>query len=379
VTGFPRFSWFALAVLLVAAPERARAQTQLDKGVVPATPQSEGESKHFFHDSLAIWDHSVTASTLGIGDDVQTRNPTYEMSFRAVPRFYLIDGTARTLSLRADVQLIREFTDSDTTTERGEWTFTDAEVWLTLEETVRAEERTKTQLVFRAPWLRFPTSDVSASNGRILGLGLGLGVDQRLPLAGEGAPLFASTLLRPRVSYMYQFSETTVPTSDEVDRVRVTPSGRSLPSDQLGGTAFAEHELNFSLRAETEVAKNLSMVNELGLRYARRHALADNETICGVVDTGCVDVGTTPSAPRWGVSSYFAFELDYDLGKGFIIGAEYANLTGQLGADGQRRNIVYSPDSRISMNLSLVLDQVYDAARGKSPPVANARAATPAF
>jgi hypothetical protein len=357
----------------------AGAQTAVDKGVVPATPQGEVESKYFFHDSLVIWDHSATASTLGLGEDVQTRNPTYEMSFRVVPRFYWIDDPARNLSLRADLQLIREFTDSDTTADRGEWTFTDAELWLTLNETVHASESTKTDLVLRAPWLRFPTSKVSYSSGKILGLGAGAGVDQRVPLAGEGAPLFASALLRPRIGYMYHFTETTVPTSDDVQRVRVTPGGRSLPSDQLGGTAFAEHELNFSFRAETELAKDLSMVNEIGLRYARRHRLAENERICGVVDTGCVDVGRAADAPLWAVSTYFAFELGYDLGKGFLVSAGYANLTGQLGEDGQRRSVVYSPDSRISASLSVVLDQVYDAARGKARPVANARAATPAF
>lgn len=351
-----------------------------DGGAHDAPVDGEVQNEPAWHDSILIWDHSATAETVGLGQDVQSRNPTYEMTFRFAPRYYLHDAEHRDLSLRADVSLIREFTDSDTTTERGEWTFTDAELWLLLSEQIHQTPSSETDFVLRAPSVRLPTSYASFSNGRLVGLGGGIGLDHRQTLAGKDAVFFSATLLRPRVGYTYQFVRTTVPTNDAIDRVRLTPSGRSLPSDQLSGTAFPQHELNLSLRTETDLVGRFGLITDVGLRYARRYALSGGEEICGVVDTGCVAVPTSSDAPRWGVSTLFAVEVAYLLTESVILSLGYSNLSGQLGADGQRRSIFYSPDARISLSATLVLDEVYRAFQGApTSRAARLNSASPPF
>jgi hypothetical protein len=381
-----RFRRLALALAVLARSVTALAETE-PQARAPQAPDSRASTDAGgqppekldrranvpWHDSVFIWDHSATAETVGIGSDVQSRNPTYEMSFRIAPRYYLLDVERRDLSVRGDLALIREFTDSDTTTRRGEWTFTDAELWLLLNETLYEAPGTKTDFVLRAPSLRLPSSKGSVANGKLLGLGVGVGVDQRVPLAGDRAPLFSGTLLRPRLGYTYQFVRATVPTSDEIDRVRLTPAGRSLPSDQLSGTAFPQHELNASFRAETDVFENFGLVTEVGVRYARRYALAGEERICGVIDTGCVAVESSSDAPRWNVATVFAIEASYLLFEGLILSAGYVNLSGQLGADGQRRSIFYSPDARLSVSATVVLDGIHGALTGKSGAEAASR------
>lgn len=370
--------WHGLvAAVVMALPQLAAAQpASTDGGVTPSPSQADADARLPWHDTALAWTHSATASTLGLGEDVQSRNPTYEMGFRFLPRYYLVDTVERSLSLRADISLFREFTNSDYTTRRGEWDMSDLEVWPALVENLHADPANKTDLTLRLPLLRFPTSKAAYSTGRILGLGAGIGLDRRVPLAGEGAALFASALLRPRVTYVYQFSEATVATSDAVDRVRVTPSGQSLPSDQLTGSALTEHGLTVGARAELDVTEGLGLGLELGAFYGRNHDLADRTRICGVVDTGCVDVLESPDAPRWTFATAFGAELSYELNRGVTLSVGYTNLTSQLGRDGRRRSVFYSPDARINGHVVLTLDALYGYATGKGEASASGSSAS---
>jgi hypothetical protein len=53
----------------------------------------------------------------------------------------------------------------------------------------------------------------------------------------------------------------------------------------------------------------------------------------------------------------------------------YTNATLQLGPDGQRRNIFYSPSALVSLGFSVALDELYKTIRGpKDEKVAKGRA-----
>ena len=152
----------ALAVCLAGSsrPAWAQAQPQDHAGVSEAAAAPVG-ARIPWHDSMFIWDHSVTTQTLGIGRDYQSRNPTYEMMFRLAPRYYFFDDAQQSLSARADLRLVREFTNSDTTTERGEWTFVDTEVWLAYVRALSTRKGAKTDFMLRLPSLLLPTSKTS--------------------------------------------------------------------------------------------------------------------------------------------------------------------------------------------------------------------------
>lgn len=355
-----------LAVCLAGPSRLARAQTPADH----ADP-SQGASKPAgervpWQGSMFIWDHSVTTQTIGIGRDYQSRNPTYEMMFRLAPRYYLLDDVTRSLSARADIRVVREFTNSDVTTERGEWTFVDTEVWLAYVHALGTHPGTKSDLMLRFPSLLLPTSKTSWLSGRRIGLAGGVGLDQEVPLRGAGAVL-SSVLLRPRATYTYQFVESKVVARSGFDRIRLDPEGRSLPSDQLSGSAQPQHLLNLSLRIDTTVLENLRVITELGLRYARRYALPGSVAIENV-DTGPVMPENPPSPARWDVTTLFSTGVYYAITPYADVGIGYENLSSQLGAEGRRRGFFYSPDARAFLSFVVMLGELYHDARGEALP-----------
>jgi hypothetical protein len=371
-SGFALASLSPAAALAAESPAGAEARPAAESAVIDsgisseaAASQDSNQPRVPFRASTLYWDNAASADSLGVGQDYQSRNPVYEMTFGLRPRYYFHDVEAESLSVRGDIALVREFTDSDSTTERGEWTFTDAELWLAYVRRVNDSPGATTDLVLRAPQLILPTSKVSASNGKILGLGAGVGVEQLVPLRGDRASFLSKALLRANARYVYQFVSSTVPTSDDVDRVRLGPDGRSLPSDQISGSAFPLHQAAISASAEVELVRDLTLLTELGLRYAHRRALNDRVEVCGVVVTGCAEVEAREDAPRYGVSTLFNVELGYELTKQLALSIGYSNLTGQLGADGQRRQPFYSHDARGYFTVTLALDELYLAAAGR--------------
>ncbi len=365
-----RLGSFVLTVLAsVGVPLSAHAQLSRVKDVAisDATAAGEGRSARLpWHHTLLIWDHSVTTQTLGLGADYQSRNPTYDMTLRLAPRFYLRDATRQTISLRGDVRLIREFTNSDTTTQRGEWTFTDAELWVATTQDVQAPGRPKTQLMLRAPLLILPTSKVSYSGGRVLALGLGGGIDQEVPLRGKAASFLPELILEPRVTYAYQFVRAVVPVHD-IDRVRLDPEGYSVPSDELNGSAFPQHLATVALRVDTLLSEQFSLTTDIAARYVYRYAFADSVQLGGrTVATGPVEVSSN-SGTRMGVQTLFAVAVNYDPLPFLEFNLGYLNLASQLGGDGRRRSVFYSPDSRVFLSLTLMVDGFYQRLRGQRP------------
>lgn len=361
--------FLALAGAAFALPRVAAAETppvNQDQGVASAAKPDEKPAPLPWHGSVFVWDHAVTTQTVGLGADYQSRNPTYEMTFRLAPRYYFIDNKSQSVSVRADARLMREFTNSDSTTERGEWTFLDSELWLAETQTLNAAPGRHSELVFRVPLLVFPTSKVSYKSGRLLGLGAGAGIDHQLPLRGESAELLPSLLLRARANYTYQFADAVVATGDIGDRFRLDGDSRAVRSDQLTGSMLPQHQLVLSLGVDTGITKRLTFSTEFGARYARRYALDDSTRVCGM-PTGCVDVEARPDASRWSVITVFSAALSYAALDYLEISAGYGNQSRQLGADGRRRSIFYSPDAGAFLAFTVALDALYQTARGRTP------------
>jgi len=91
------------------------ADVPLGRTVAPGVPQTNLP----WHDTYFYWDNAVTTNTLGIGQAYQSADPVYELTFGLRPRYYFIDDSQMTLSARADLGIVSERTNSDTTTERA--------------------------------------------------------------------------------------------------------------------------------------------------------------------------------------------------------------------------------------------------------------------
>jgi hypothetical protein len=119
-----------------------------------------------------VWENLVSAQTLGIGKNYQSANPTYQMSGSIRPRYYIYDGAEEEFFAAGRIDLAREFTNSDVTTQRGETTFTDATLLTAYSRLLAGTAQGPYKTIFRAslPVLTLPTSKVSMDNGTYLGL-----------------------------------------------------------------------------------------------------------------------------------------------------------------------------------------------------------------
>ena len=89
----------------------------------------------------------------------------------------------------------------------------------------------------------------------------------------------------------------------------------------------------------------------------------------------CATPGHVADPQRFGVVTTFTSEVGLDVIDELNISLAYANITGQLNDGSERRNILYSPDARVAMTVSLSLDKVYQAATATAAGPAPTRVA----
>lgn len=341
--------------LLGASPAEAQ---QADAGAAPAEAEKP-EKLPPYHGTFFFWEHNVSAETVGVGDDVQSRNPTYTMGLGAKTRWYLLDEPGNRLSIRADAALYREFTNSDSTTQRGELSPSDAELLLSYSRLVRgAAESDGTLLELRPLMLTFPTSRASFNSGRYFAAGALVGVTQVNPLlAGRFEPELGSALSLA-VSYERWFARATVPTSPSFELVRMTSDGRSVPTDQLSGSSLVRDQLSVVGRWALSIGKRFSVTTDFGFQPAWKYDIAEEVELCGVVATGCTTVKVSEDDSRYLVRTLFNVELGVELVKSLAFAAGYSNVGNQLGPDGRRRGMFYSPDASFYAALAFTPDEL---------------------
>ncbi len=346
---------FSLAA--IGGVREVRAQAPADSGGTSATRTTSDEDENLpaYHHSIFSWEHTVTTATLGVGDKPQSYNPTYTMGLVARTRYYLLDDSraGKHFSLRLDTGLYTELTNNDFTTERGEWTFSDTGIaGVYAQRFLGSSDRNGTFWEVRPLTLSLPTSKISFNSGRYFGLGAVVGINDVRPwLRGKVGPEIFSTL-RLAVGYQRNFARATVPTNPSLERVRLTPEGRTLPGDALSGSSLARDELELSGRLRLELGKNLLWTTDVGFSPAWKYAVARDVQLCGVVSTGCADVQLAPDDSRYLVRTQFGSEVSLRVAKGFSVELGYGNLSYQLGPDGRRRSFFYSPQAVFYTSLS---------------------------
>lgn len=326
------------------------------------------------------WSQSVTAETLRVGRDVQTHNPTYEMTYALRPRYYAYADGVQTVSVRGEIGATRELTNSDTTTERGEWSLTDAMLYgvyarllyeagdvghgLTLADglVVSAGRDFETGVGLRLPVLTFPTSTLGRHNGTVLGLGADLVVSQALPLLGVSSEWLPGLVLEALAGYQHTFTEATEATGAGFERVRMNTEGVPVVSDQLDGAAFAEHQLTFAIGGSVFFTPRVSWNNSWSWRPAYEYRFRQDREVCEVVSTGCATVEPGDDVSHHTVVTEFSSDLGVRVLTPLGISVGYANLAPQLGPDGRRRNMFYSPAARFRLAITMHLDELYRSA-----------------
>lgn len=346
--------------MLIAQAAVAEVADRAPTGVEPAGESSASR----FRGSWLVWDNAVSAQTLGIGKSYQSANPTYETSLSLRPRYYLWERAREAVYVAGRIDLVRELTDSDVTTRRGETTLTDATLLSVYERTLRDVSGLATVASVALPVLTFPTSKFSYSNGTYLGLGTELRFFQDMLLAGNRSPAFQRLTLAAFAGYTHTFTRAVVPANPDLRRVRLDPEGRTVPGDQLTGAAFPSHEVRLSARLVATVTEHLHWLAEVSYRPTWKYGFANDVRVCGVVSTGCAAVTRGDDPATYLVVTAFETAFSYEVLDLFAVAAGYVNVEQQPGPDGQRRNIFYAPGAQFYVSLIGYLDAIYLSASG---------------
>lgn len=331
----------------MAGPARAQTADQADRG---ADKSADTAPLPAYHHSIFSWEHSLTAQTAAIGDTPQSSNPTYTMGFVARTRYYLLDDTpgGKHFSLRLDGGLYREFTNNDATTKRGEWAFSDTDLATVYARRFYGPADTDGWLFELRPLtLTLPTAKFSYDSGRYFAPGALVGVTQVLPWLRGRSSTEVVSLLRLAAGYKRWFARATVPTNSSLERVRLNPDGRSLPSDALSGSALIRDQLDFSLMFRMQFGEDVLWTTTAAVAPAWKYRLQEHVELCGVVETGCVDVGGSAGDTRYGVRTQFSTEVGVRVWRGVSLELGYGNTESQIGRDGRRRSFFYSPSGSV--------------------------------
>ncbi len=325
--------------------------------------EREEERKPFWADSAVSWTQSASGDTVGLGQDYQSQNPTYDWSFSLSPVFELYKTKRLSVNLSGDISTYREFTNSDGTTRRGEWEFGDIQADAGMSLLLHKDGLYRTSLGLRLPTLSFPTSKSSANNGKQLGVGGSLNLSQSFPLAGKEADAFKSFSVSGSAGYTHTFTDAVVPTNSGIQRIRLTPDGQALPSDQLGSSAFANHRASFTLSLGTAVTDRVSLDTGFTLSPVWKYTFDNSVQVCSLA-TGRVTPDRVNNPQNLNVIAGFTAGVGVQVFDAMNLSAGYSNVTLQLGPDGKRRQPFYSPAARVSLSVSSSLDELYKLVKG---------------
>jgi hypothetical protein len=312
------------------------------------------------------WDHEASAQTVGVGSDYQSHNAYYNWIFMLSPRYYVVDGERWKSSIRGELGLVYEFTNADSTTRRGELdtaagTAADWIVSLHHEALLYESGGYSTRLGLIAPELIPPTSRASRANGTIGRLGVGVFPTQTVPVLGPDSHFFREFTLGLRGRYRYLFTTATEPVNDEIDRERTNTNGSAVFSDQLGGANFPQHQVRLGVNGLLHTFDSVTLVSRFEWWMSWLYPVSDSVEICNL-PTGCVTPGGVENPRSLSVTTLFILGADIDASEYFDLGLLYITNGTQLGADGQRRGMLYNLDSVFIAEISLELDSIYTAA-----------------
>jgi hypothetical protein len=366
---------------LPAAADRGDASGTVSGAADRRTPgqsgtQTEGETKSRWHGSVLLFDQSVTTTTIGLGQDYQSYNPTYELWFALKPRYSLYEDDRTSISLNLWANLYLELTNSDTTTTEHEPLLGPTFLSASFAHTLFERDGAKTSFNI-GPRVTLPTDKESRNIGRYLALGAIGGVSQTIPLLGKDASALNSIRFGVSSIYAHPFNRATTPTSRS-DVVLAQPrqdvAGRLLQgeqNDQLRGTMNVKDSLSVAFSAGAQITPKLEfgMLYVIGNSWTYWPSPALVSTpLTGPIEPQGIDNPTNHRVSTWALAS-----LDYEVMDEFSLGLGYYNQTNQIGPDGQRRSPLWSPEARAFLTVTFNLDTIVGdlavkPAGGAAPP-----------
>jgi hypothetical protein len=365
-----------LATLTLAVATGGEARAQYDRvreatGPGNGTGQGSQDEKDPLRGSVFAFDQSITTQTARLGlETPQSYVPYYGWWLTLRPRWWFTDE----LRVQARLDYYKEFTNAETTTYRNEDVFGDVWTDLVYQRTLAPAGRwsnTKYAIGLRAQW---PTSKVSQAAGAYVIAGVNAGVLQRFTIHGDGAPFLDSARIGLGLTYWHPFTSATTPTDyGTFAYTRQNLDEHSFVSDQVTGQTLANHALWTTLELGLQATPKLGL--SLFTIFVNQWHYTP-PSLSPTITTGPVNV---PHAndQQFTQLAWLLFAADYELFDELSVGAGYYNLANVIASDGTVRtvfgggedNLLWSPDARIFVDVTLNLDKLYeDANRKRASP-----------
>jgi hypothetical protein len=364
---------------------RASEEEKVDEGTTDATSDSwktdpNQKTRLPWHGSMLLFDQSVTTTTVGIGAPYQSADPVYEWWLAFKPRYAIYESKLESFSVSLWANLYLELTNSDSTTTEHEPVIGPTWVSASYGRTLFERDGYKTSMNI-GPRFSIPTDKASRNTGQIMGLGATVGISQRLPLNGDGAPALNTVRFSLSATYNHPISKSTTPVggpgqpgqtlgapvedlgNGRTTGVQGTTGGTDpITQDQLSGGLLTRHALTVALSGDLQVTPKLGFSLAYSLLNRWSYQPTDM-TVC--VLTGCVEPIRVDGPTTFRPSNWLTASVDYDLFDEVGLSLGYYNQALQLGPDGQRRGILWSPEARFFFTISGNLDAIYEALANK--------------
>jgi len=329
--------------------------------------------------SAFAWKHNVTTSALGIGADYQSGDQqVYSQTFAVGLNYFVIDQQKWSLAVTVSPSVSVELTNSNVTTKRNEPQMNDLPLSVSYRRSLYSHDTLPiaTGLVLRGS-AYFPTSPLSYNIGTYFRTGPTAVLWQAIPLIPKDVSWFGNAIVFGVAgSYQRRFGAANVPINAGLDIQRQNNLGLSYNPDTLTGSRVARDNFSesaFFFFSQPIGPTQLYLSGGLGLSQQVLPAIevpgGDLDGCAIKTNTGCV---TYRELDKNGVSNPRGTRLQYSFGlsasfypvpeAGVTLG--YSNSTDQLGPDGTRRNVFYTPNAQFSAGLIVSFDAIYEGLTG---------------
>jgi hypothetical protein len=334
-----------------------------------AKPEEKKEKKLPWHGTTFLWSQYANTQAVGLGRDYQSGNPLYAWWLVFSPRYYLHEDDKQSFVVRARFDLTLEMTNSDSTTRKHEPEF--GNIWLLAlyGRTLIEDGGWKTR-VTTGPRVLVPTSKPQWNAGTRLMPGWQLSLSQSVPLAGKGKPWFSGFDLGGLVAYAKYINNSTTAYNPNFSRERMDTEGRVFVSNQYSGAAMTNHQVLAAATLDIHVHEKATLSIMQYWIMAWHYELPKNQQV--QTTTGTSNVQSVEDPQKLSVLTWFYPTIDLDVADEISVGFGYYNLANQIGNDGKRRNMLWSPDAVVLFDLTANLDAIYsDIASTKEKKEAN--------
>jgi hypothetical protein len=323
------------------------------------------------------WDNSFTTSAAGVGDDPQSRaHEQYIQTFSLGLNYFFVEQDQWNLAVATTPSLAVEITDSNTTTTRREPWFNDLPVTVAFRARPHTNPAAPTGVVLLNTVL-LTTSPGSYNTGTYLTTSPRAVFWQSIPLLGEKSPALQAVTAGVSLRWDHRFGRATTPEQEGLNQPRQSLAPGRDPThaaDALGFNRFAQNMTQqvFWLFFGEDIGPTQLMA--FGGFILNQRFLYDNQDCVPNANVSTLEPGQCINISGEGQPGGGDVPVQHSYG--FTVGATlfpvpelgislgYTNLAGQLGEDGRRRNIMYSPYAQFSAGLALSLDAIYEVITG---------------